>query len=73
MRVPSRTYWSFIAGLVALTFGAAQLWTFVLALRQGGATGAQAAIGTAGILLLVAGAIVVLRILYVTARPRRQQ
>lgn len=73
MSVARRVYWSFLGGLLALTFSGAQSWDFVLALRRGYSGWGQTVLGIASILLLAASAVVVLRILYVTAHQRRQQ
>lgn len=73
MHLARRTYWSFLIALMTMTFAVAQLWSFILALRRHDVQGVQVALGVVSIPLLVVSAVVVLRILYVTACPRRQQ
>jgi hypothetical protein len=70
MNNSKKTFLIFVAALLVLTFAASQVWGFVLDQRQGEAELGEAVVAAVSMPLLVASGVVVLRILYVTARPR---
>ena len=72
MNMSPRTLWVFLAALSVMTSATSQLWDLALALRNRDAAGTSLGVALVSIPVFVLSAVVVLRILYLTARPRRE-
>lgn len=73
MNTSKKAFLIFIVALLVLTFAASQVWVFALEQRRGEVGLAEALVGVMSMPLLLASGIVVLRLLYVTARPRSKR
>lgn len=73
MRATRRTYLAFLITLVMTTVASGWLVSLALALRRQGAGLEDLALGAAGVPLLLAGLLVISRILYRTRQSEKQK